>query len=87
MDGDRVHEVAACGFTDAAGIERMAAFVVPGAVPDDADRLADDLKTRVRHALGESKVPAVILVIAEMPRLSREKIDKQALIRGYLATC
>lgn len=58
--------------------------MVPDALPDNADRLADDLKTRVRHALGETKVPAVIVVIAEMPHLSREKIDRKDLLRRYL---
>ena len=84
MGDERVREVAVCGFTDREGSEQIAAFVIPDRKPDDPDRLGEDFKTRVRQALGDSKVPRVVVLIEDMPRLAREKVDKRALARTYL---
>jgi acetyl-CoA synthetase len=84
MTDNRAREVAACGFTDADGIERIAAFVTPTSRPEDPDRLIEDLKDRVRDALGDSKVPNVIVLVDDMPRLNREKINKRELVARYL---
>ena len=84
MADERVFEVAACGFTDTDGTERIAAFVVPGTGPDDPDRLGEDLKSRVRLALGDSKVPHAVVLVADLPRAARDKVDKPELMRRFL---
>ena len=84
MADPRVFEVAASGFSDADGIEYMAAFVTPSRTPEDPDRLIEGLKTRVREVLGGSKVPRVIVLVDDMPRVARGKIDKKELVTRYL---
>ncbi len=79
-----VFEVAATGFTDADGIEYIAAFVTPSSTPEDPDRLIEDLKNRVREVLGDSKVPKVVVLVDDMPRVARDKIDKRELVARYL---
>jgi acyl-CoA synthetase (AMP-forming)/AMP-acid ligase II len=80
----RVREVTACSFSDADGIERIAAFVVPSNPPRDAGRLGEDLKDHVRRVLGDSKVPGVVVLISEIPRVGNEKPDKRALLARYI---
>jgi acyl-CoA synthetase (AMP-forming)/AMP-acid ligase II len=84
MGDNRVHEVAACGYTDNDGIERIAAFVIPDGFPRDGDGLGEDLKNRVREKLGDSKVPSVVMLVDDLPRLAREKVDKRELVAKYL---
>jgi len=84
MGDSQVHEVAACGYTDADGIERIAAFVIPNGIPKDSDRLGEDLKNRVREVLGDSKVPSVVMLVDDLPRLAREKVNKRELMARYL---
>jgi fatty-acyl-CoA synthase/benzoate-CoA ligase/fatty acid CoA ligase FadD22 len=85
MADERVFEVAACGFTDTDGTERIAAFVIPGINPDDPDRLGEELKSRVRQALGDSKVPHAVVLVEDLPRAARDKVDKPELMRRFLA--
>ena len=84
MTDPRVYEVAASGFSDGDGIEYMAAFVTPRSRPEHPDRLIEDLKTRVREVLGGSKVPRVVVLVDEMPRVERGKINKRELVTRYL---
>ena len=84
MGDDRVHEVAACSYTDDDGIERVAAFVIPNSIPKDGDRLGEDLKNRVREKLGDSKVPSVVMLVDDLPRLARDKVNKRELVAKYL---
>ena len=85
IEDGRVREIAASGYTDADGIERIAAFVLPGAGPAEPDRFGEELKSLVRAALGPSKVPSIVVLVAAMPRLSRDKVDKQQLVKRYLS--
>jgi acyl-coenzyme A synthetase/AMP-(fatty) acid ligase len=84
MADPRVFEVAASGFSDGDGIECIAAFVTPSSTPEDPDRLIEDLKNRVREVLGGSKVPRVVVLVDEMPRVARDKINKRELVTRYL---
>ena len=84
MGDNRVHEVAACGYTDDDGIERIAAFVIPDGNPKDSDRLGEDLKNRVREKLGDGKVPSVVMLVDDLPRLARDKVNKRELVAKYL---
>ena len=84
MADARVFEVAASGFNDVDGIEYIAAFVTPSSTPEDPDRLIEDLKNRVREVLGDSKVPRVVVLVDDMPRLARDKINKRELVTRYL---
>lgn len=84
MGDNRVHEVAACGYTDDDGIERIAAFVIPNDEQKDSDRLSEDLKNRVREMLGDSKIPSVVMLVDDLPRLAREKVNKRELVTKYL---
>ena len=84
MTDPRVFEVAASGCSDEDGIEYIAAFVTPSSRPADPDRLIEDLKNRIREVLGSSKVPRVIVLVDDMPRLARDKINKNELVTRYL---
>jgi len=84
MADARVFEVAASGFTDGDGIEHIAAFVAPSSKPKNPDRLVEDLKNRVREVLGDSKVPRVVVLVDDMPRVARDKINKRELVARYL---
>jgi acyl-coenzyme A synthetase/AMP-(fatty) acid ligase len=84
MADPRIFEAAASGFTDKDGIEHIAAFVTPNGTPEDPDRLIEDLKNRVREILGDSKVPSVVILVDDLPRLAREKVDKRELMARYL---
>ena len=84
MTDPRVFEVAASGCSDEDGIEYMAAFVTPSSTPVDPDRLIEDLKNRVREVLGGSKVPRVVVLVDDMPRVARDKINKSELVTRYL---
>jgi acyl-coenzyme A synthetase/AMP-(fatty) acid ligase len=84
MTDPRVFEVAASGCSDGDGIEYIAAFVTPSSRPADPDRLVEDLKNRVREVLGSSKVRRVIVLVDDMPRLARDKINKSELVTRYL---
>ena len=84
MADPRVFEAAASGFSDKDGIEYIAAFVTPNGTAEDPDRLIEDLKNRVREALGDSKVPSVVILVDDLPRLAREKVDKRELVARYL---
>jgi acyl-CoA synthetase (AMP-forming)/AMP-acid ligase II len=46
--------------------------------------LIEDLKNRVREVLGGSKVPRVVVLVDEMPRVARDKINKRELVTRYL---
>ena len=84
MADARVFEVAASGFSDGDGIEYIAAFVTPSSTPEDPDRLIEDLKNRVRQVLGDSKVPKVVVLVDDMPRVARDKVNKRELVTRYL---
>ena len=84
MADARVFEVAASGFSDGDGIEYIAAFVTPSSTPEDPDRLIEDLKNRVRQVLGDSKVPRVVVLVDDMPRVARDKVNKRELVTRYL---
>jgi acyl-CoA synthetase (AMP-forming)/AMP-acid ligase II len=85
IEDRRVREVAACGYIDADGIERIAAFVLLGTESAEPDRFGEELKSLVRGALGPSKVPSIVVLVADMPRLGRDKVDKQHLVKRYLS--
>lgn len=80
----RVDELAICGYVDEQGTERIAAFVIPNGTPDDPDGLGEELKSRVHKSLGVSKVPSIVILIDEMPRLARDKVDKKDLVRRHI---
>lgn len=84
MTDPRVSEVAVSGYSDAEGIEYLAAFVTPSSTLDDPDRLIESLKNRVREVLGGSKVPRVVVLVDDMPRVARDKINKRELVARYL---
>jgi acyl-coenzyme A synthetase/AMP-(fatty) acid ligase len=84
MADARVFEVAASGFNDVDGLEYIAAFVIPSSTPENPDRLIEDLKDRVREVLGDSKVPRVVVLVDDMPRVARDKVNKKELMMRYL---
>ena len=77
-DHPAVLESAVIGFTDKDGLTKPKAFVVLRAGHTAAPELIEALKAQVRP-LGGYKVPAVIEVLAELPRTQLMKIDRKAL--------
>lgn len=79
-----VEEVCVCGYSDAQGDERLAAFlrVAPGARP--ADELVDAVARRIADELGHGHVPGEIRILADFPRGANEKPLKAELVQKHL---
>ena len=71
-----VAEVAVVGAPDEMLEEVPVAYVIPLANTPD---LADRLLARCRAELADFKIPRRIIVVADLPRVTLEKIDKKAL--------
>ena len=86
MSDKRVGEAVACGFADRDGTERIAVFIIPVTMPPEHehDRVGEDFKSRVRDALGDSKVPAYVRLVDDLPRLARGKVNKRELVKRYV---
>jgi crotonobetaine/carnitine-CoA ligase len=73
-----VTEVAVVGAPDEMLEEVPVAYVIP-AVPDPG--LAERIKARCREQLADFKVPREVYVVADLPRVTLDKIDKKALYK------
>jgi benzoate-CoA ligase len=83
-----VREVAVVGVTDESGLTKPHAFILPETPPDDssalaeeAEALADELKTFVKERLDPYKYPRVIHFLDELPRTHLGKVDRARLRR------
>lgn len=68
--------------TDAPGMTRLAAYVVPGAAPLDGDSvtaLETELRSYLQARLPEYMVPAAFVVLPALPLTPSGKVDRRAL--------
>ncbi|MBW3534770.1 MAG: AMP-binding protein, partial [Gemmatimonadetes bacterium] len=80
QDG-RVREVAVVGVSDADGLTKPHAFVVPEAGTDTGG-LAAELQAFARDRLEPHKYPRVVVFLPELPRTHLGKVDRGALGGG-----
>jgi benzoate-CoA ligase family protein len=85
MQHPRVRECAVVGVTDAKGLTKPYAHVIPeGSVGDGAEALAATLKEHVRTHLEPYKAPREIVFSGDLPRTHLGKIDRGKLRRDSL---
>lgn len=75
----RVTECAVCGVPDAAGEERLVAFVVTDSVVVDECKLFFELNQIVRESLGAHKAPARYVLVENLPRGANGKLLRKKL--------
>ncbi|MCW3820140.1 non-ribosomal peptide synthetase [Micromonospora sp. DR5-3] len=72
-----LHGVAVVAFADPAGVQRLAAYVVPA--EPGAAVAADALRAFLRDRLPEAMIPSVFVPLAALPLNANGKLDRAAL--------
>jgi benzoate-CoA ligase len=76
---EAVVEAAVVGVSDAVGLVKIKAYVVPRRIADAGPELADDLKQFVRARLLPHKYPRLIEFVEALPRTATGKIRRHVL--------
>ena len=81
----QVADAAVCSVTDALGVSRLVAYVVPkpDADPDEPWRAA--LVARLRGKLAQQKIPRGVVVVPDLPRTPTGKLRRHALRQAAAA--
>ncbi|MGE0628196.1 MAG: hypothetical protein AB7O43_10260, partial [Hyphomicrobiaceae bacterium] len=77
-----VAEAAAAGVPDKIWGEEVAAFLV---CPADSKIKTDDVLAHCRSRLPEAKAPKSVVLMTELPRNARGKVDRAALTTAWIA--
>jgi 4-hydroxybenzoate adenylyltransferase len=73
-----VSDVAVCAVTDARGVSRLVAYVVPGA-SGHRPAIATDLLDALRPRVASYKVPSEVIMVDELPRTYTGKLKRRLL--------
>ena len=75
----RVRDVAVCASTDARGVSRLIAYVVPSPDASDLIGLETGLLEITRAALAPFKVPKGVVLVPQLPRTFTGKLRRRML--------